>query len=213
MKKLLIPLVLLFVCALLLAGCGKTTTTTTSAAATTAATTATTTATTSSSQNTAKYGGTIKIRVGILEKSFGVPQNMRQNDRFNALNVVEWLMRRSNPDGALEPLLATSWELAPDKSYYTFHLRQGVKFHDGTPFNAQAVKWNFDRSIAAERPQFKLVKSVEVIDDNTARITFPMYTPDNFIDRLVKTIAQGLGYFFLINAILQSLSHSDIGPN
>ena len=43
------------------------------------------------------------------------------------------------------PALATSWDISDDKKTYTFHLREGVKFHDGTPWNAEAAKFNFDR--------------------------------------------------------------------
>src|SRR5947209_12227589 len=45
---------------------------------------------------------------------------------------------------AFSPGLATSWEVSPDATSYTFHLRQGVKFHDGTTFDANAVKSTFD---------------------------------------------------------------------
>ena len=47
--------------------------------------------------------------------------------------------------GAAAPKLATSWSHSDDYKTWTFKLRPGVKFHDGSPFNAQAVKWNFDR--------------------------------------------------------------------
>ncbi|MDE3075514.1 MAG: ABC transporter substrate-binding protein, partial [Chloroflexota bacterium] len=45
----------------------------------------------------------------------------------------------------VEPALATKWEPSADGLTWTFHLRSGVKFHDGTDFNADAVKFNFDR--------------------------------------------------------------------
>lgn len=48
-------------------------------------------------------------------------------------------------DGKFVPGLAESWDMSPDGLTYTFKLRQGVTFHDGTPFNADAVKYNFDR--------------------------------------------------------------------
>ena len=47
------------------------------------------------------------------------------------------------------PGLAESWDVSDDGKEYTFHLKQGVTFHDGTPFNADAVKFTFDRVIAA----------------------------------------------------------------
>ncbi|RPI00870.1 MAG: glutathione ABC transporter substrate-binding protein GsiB, partial [Zetaproteobacteria bacterium] len=43
------------------------------------------------------------------------------------------------------PQLAERWDASPDARVYTFYLRKGIKFHDGTPFNAAAVKANFDR--------------------------------------------------------------------
>ncbi|MDQ8035753.1 MAG: ABC transporter substrate-binding protein, partial [Bordetella sp.] len=49
-----------------------------------------------------------------------------------------------NGDGSYAPWLAERWEVSDDASRYVFHLRRGVKFHDGTSFNAAAVKANFD---------------------------------------------------------------------
>jgi len=60
-------------------------------------------------------------------------------------NVLETLTK-INPDGKVTPLLAESWEVSPDLKTYTFKLRRGVKFQNGEPFNAQAVKFSFDRA-------------------------------------------------------------------
>lgn len=49
------------------------------------------------------------------------------------------------------PGLAESWDISEDGTEYTFHLKQGVTFHDGTPFNADAVKYTFDRVIAGDQ--------------------------------------------------------------
>ena len=75
-------------------------------------------------------------------------------------------------EGKATPRLALSWTHAEDYKTWTFKLRPGVKFHDGTPFNAQAVKWNFDRQ---KDPANKcrcafyiaFINSVEVVDDLT----------------------------------------------
>jgi peptide/nickel transport system substrate-binding protein len=81
------------------------------------------------------------------------------------------------------PRLAKSWDLSADGTEYTFHLRDGVKFHDGTPFDADAVKWNFDRFWNEKAPQFypaakaymgyftKWIKDVQVVDKMTVKIT------------------------------------------
>ncbi len=74
----------------------------------------------------------------------------------------------------LKPGLATSWDISSDGLTYTFNLRKGVKFIDGTPFNAEAVKFNFDRLFAigkAPSGTFGFVKSVEVVDEYTVRFT------------------------------------------
>ena len=63
-------------------------------------------------------------------------------------NMVDYMVETLTklvPDGSIQPSLAESWAVSPDGLQYTFKLRQGVTFHDKTPFNAEAVKWNFDR--------------------------------------------------------------------
>ncbi|MEK4276099.1 ABC transporter substrate-binding protein [Paenibacillus sp. FSL R7-0026] len=80
------------------------------------------------------------------------------------------------PDGSIRPWLATEWSVSEDGKSYTFKLREGVKFHDGTPFNAEAVKYNLDRvidpatkaanSLALIRPY----SSSEVIDEYTIKV-------------------------------------------
>jgi peptide/nickel transport system substrate-binding protein len=66
------------------------------------------------------------------------------------LNVCEPLVWM--PDATtIVPALAESWEVSPDGLAYTFKLKQGVTFHDGTPFNADAVKYTFDRVVALDK--------------------------------------------------------------
>jgi len=73
----------------------------------------------------------------------------------------------------LVPGLATSWDIADDGLTYTFHLGKGIKFIDGTPFNAEAVKLNFDRLFAmglGPAGTFEFIDKVEVVDDYTVNI-------------------------------------------
>jgi peptide/nickel transport system substrate-binding protein len=68
------------------------------------------------------------------------------------LNICEplvWMPTATD----IVPGLAESWEVSPDGTEYTFHLKKDVKFHDGTPFNAQAVQFTFDRVIAADKAE------------------------------------------------------------
>jgi peptide/nickel transport system substrate-binding protein len=65
--------------------------------------------------------------------------------------IIEGLVRMEGTSTKPIPALAESWE-TEDSQTWTFHLRQGVTFHDGTPFNAEAVKWNLDRVRDPENP-------------------------------------------------------------
>ncbi|MCB1089080.1 MAG: hypothetical protein KDM63_18740, partial [Verrucomicrobiae bacterium] len=81
-------------------------------------------------------------------------------------------------DRELKPWLAESWDVSEDGRVFTFNLRNDVTFQDGTPFNAEAVKWNFDRIVD---PNFQAGGSLsaltgyqgtEVLDEFTAQVTF-----------------------------------------
>ncbi|MET0311044.1 MAG: ABC transporter substrate-binding protein [Burkholderiaceae bacterium] len=96
-------------------------------------------------------------------------------------NIYETLTK-INSDGSVTPLLAESWEISPDLTTYTFKLRKGVKFHNGEPFNAQAVKFSFDRA-AAEKSTNKDKRtfanlSTQVVDEHTIVILTKEIDPD-----------------------------------
>lgn len=82
----------------------------------------------------------------------------------------------ANPPGSAEPFspaLATSWEVSADGLEWTFKLRQGVSFHDGTPFDAEAVKFSIDRTRELNLGAAYIwasVKEVQVVDDYTVKI-------------------------------------------
>ncbi len=76
----------------------------------------------------------------------------------------------------IQPDLATSWTQSKDGLTWTFKLRKGVKFHDGTPFNAEVVKYNFDRFLGPEKPlksslHTPIIQSVEVVEEYTVKFT------------------------------------------
>ncbi len=74
----------------------------------------------------------------------------------------------------LKPMLATSWKWVDDNKALVMELRQDVTFHDGAPFNAQAVKYNINRSLTIEgsrrKGELNMVSGVDVIDDYTVKI-------------------------------------------
>ncbi|MFC0217654.1 peptide/nickel transport system substrate-binding protein [Pseudochelatococcus lubricantis] len=89
-------------------------------------------------------------------------------------NVFEGLTRIDGK-GEVLPGLAESWDIADDGRTYTFRLREGVQFHDGSSFDAADVKFTLDRAVAADsvNPQKSLlepIESVEVVDPRTVRI-------------------------------------------
>ncbi len=102
------------------------------------------------------------------------------NDFRILVNIYDGLVRFQ--DGALEvePALAESWEISEDGKTYTFQLKQGVTFHDGSSFNAEAVKFTFDRMLDENHPYydtgpfplsffFSSVEETEVVDETTVR--------------------------------------------
>jgi ABC-type transport system substrate-binding protein len=95
----------------------------------------------------------------------------------------------------LVPGLSEKWEQAKDGMSWTFYLRKGVKFHDGTPFNAEAVKYFIDRMIGPEKPSraglyAPLVASAEVVDEHTVK--FNMKTPFSFLLNNIAHSASGI---------------------
>ncbi len=97
-------------------------------------------------------------------------------------NIFETLTK-INSDGSVSPLLAESWEVSPDLKTYTFKLRKGVKFQNGEPCNAAAVKFSFERAGAEkstnkDKRTFASMASVAAIDDHTVVVLNKSLDPD-----------------------------------
>lgn len=78
--------------------------------------------------------------------------------------------------GTFEPGLATSWDIEEDGKLLRLHLREGVTFHDGTAWDAEALKWNFDRWIALDDHSWinfaRLFEDLTIVDPYTVEISF-----------------------------------------
>ncbi|MGY4617878.1 ABC-type transport system substrate-binding protein [Bradyrhizobium sp. USDA 4472] len=132
------------------------------------------------------------VRYGISMAD--IPLTTGQPDRgagayqFTAYTIydplVAWEMDVAERPGKLVPGLATEWKVdVSDKTKWRFTLRKGVKFHDGSEFNADAVIWNLDKVLNDKAPQFDKRQSAQVktrlpsvasyarIDDFTVEIT------------------------------------------
>ncbi len=101
------------------------------------------------------------------------------NDFRININLYDGLVRYEADSLDVEPALATDWEISDDGTLYTFELRDDVEFHDGSPFDAEAVKFNFDRMLDESHPYhdtgpfplaeqfFGQIAEVRVVDDHT----------------------------------------------
>jgi peptide/nickel transport system substrate-binding protein len=109
------------------------------------------------------------------------PQKTSAYFSFEVLeNVFDTLVE---PDDNLEmrPALAESWDVSPDQLVWTFHLRKGVTFHDGSPFTADDVVYSYRRIIdqqLANVDKFSAVSGVAAADPATVRITVKQPTPN-----------------------------------
>jgi peptide/nickel transport system substrate-binding protein len=98
-----------------------------------------------------------------------------ENGILPTMQACETLVMRE-ADGTLVPGLAASWDVSEDGATYTFHLREGVMFQDGTPFNAEAVKYNFERILDPDTMSEYAIDylgpfvGAEVIDDYTVAV-------------------------------------------
>lgn len=93
-------------------------------------------------------------------------------------HIYETLIYRDPRTLEFKPLLAESWEESPDHLVYTFHLRQGVRWHDGAEFTANDILYSYERiqdptvKAAHLRSYYQNVEKVEALDDHTVRFTF-----------------------------------------
>ena len=143
----------------------------------------------------AQAGGTLRIAMTAAD----VPLPNGQTDqgaegmRFVGYNVfdalINWDLSSADKASGLIPGLATAWKVdAADPTKWTFTLRDGVKFHDGSSFDANAVVWNFDKILKQDAPQFDprqsgqgrtripSVKSYKALDART--VEFVSTTPN-----------------------------------
>ncbi|WP_270934828.1 ABC transporter substrate-binding protein [Falsiroseomonas oryzae] len=116
-------------------------------------------------------GGERVLRYGISMAD--IPQTTGQPDRGAGAyqftghtiydSLVAWEMDVADRPGTLQPGLATSWEADPaDRRKWVFRLRQGVKFHDGSDFDADAVIWNIEKVMNNQAPHFDQRQAAQV---------------------------------------------------
>lgn len=124
-----------------------------------------------------------KAETGSSQITIGIPQDVDSLDPHKAVaagtkevlfNVFEGLVKPDS-EGNLNDAVAESHTISEDGRVYTFTLREGVKFHDGTPVTAQDVKYSIDRCSSTENGEplvsaFAAIDSVNIVDDKTVEI-------------------------------------------
>ena len=106
----------------------------------------------------------IAMTASDIPTTTGLPNNGFEGMRFLGYPIFEglvlWDLTSTEHLAGLRPGLAETWEqAADDNKRWIFHLRHGVKFHDGTDFNADAVIWNLDRYFKSDSPQYEIASS------------------------------------------------------
>jgi peptide/nickel transport system substrate-binding protein len=173
MKKLTGLVILILIMSIVLTACGQSAASNPAPAQKfgTAAPSAASTAAAAKPQS----GGTLKIIVpdgGVTQ--LGSPADGTQSTAYtkNAQPSLEFLFRMDTNE-RLVPVLAESWDIAPDGKSITFHLRKGVKFQDGTDFNAAAVKYDLQNGPPGN--VLGNVSSIDILDDHTLRLNLTRF--------------------------------------
>ena len=131
-----------------------------------------------------------------IPKTTGQPDQGFEGNRFTGIpmfdSLTQWDLSSAEKASVLIPGLATEWKVdAADKTKWTFKLRPGVKFHDGSPVNADAIVWNVEKVLKKDAPHFApdqigvtvsrmpTLASARKIDDLT--VEFTTKEPDSFL--------------------------------
>ena len=161
-----------------------------------------------------RYGGNLKVGVAAIVHLD--PNDVNQYGLNEIVQLFYETLFDRNEDGVVVPLLVKEVSQSDDGLVHTWKLHEGVKFHDGSDFNAEAVKWNIMRKIDEEKPMGSMlpISNMKVVDDHTLEITlsrlytgmynilavqtFSIYRP-RFYEEVgsdgIKTQASGTGPF------------------
>lgn len=131
----------------------------------------------------AEYGGTLIYAQGADADALDPHMTTLGNSADVIVNVFDGLVRFKSGTTEVEAALATDWEISEDGLEYTFNLREGVEFHDGTPFNAEAVVFDIQRQLDSDHPYYMegsypyagfslgMIEEVRAVDEYTVHFT------------------------------------------
>ena len=141
---------------------------------------------------TAKHGDKLTVAVGIDPDTLD-PAAQTTTTAQQIVDMMAEGLVTIDKNGNTAPLLATSWTNSADGLNYTFTLRTGVKFQDGTPFNAAAVKFSVDRLLSpqtfkAQKGVLGVISQVDAVDDTHVKFTLKN-TFAAFVAAMTQTVA------------------------
>jgi len=164
-----------------------------------------------SAQEQPQRGGVLSVGFPSDSKTFDPTYSVQFTER-QVLYVIYNTLVRYDTDFSLQPELAESWNIEADGKRIVFKLRGGVKFHDGTDFNAEAVKWNIehrlDKEVASpQRQQLDpIIASVEAIDATTVAFNLKQRSPG-----LLSLLGERPG--FMVSPTAAKKFGKDLGNN
>ncbi|MDR7415917.1 MAG: ABC transporter substrate-binding protein, partial [Armatimonadota bacterium] len=120
-----------------------------------------------------RRGGVLRVADEAPGGPFGVPWKMPVFGIIPAVPVYETLLW-VDARGQVSPKLAVQWEITPDRKGIVFRLRQGVRFHDGSELDADAVKFSLEENLKARRLP-PTIQSVDVLDRYTVRVNLSQW--------------------------------------
>jgi peptide/nickel transport system substrate-binding protein len=137
----------------------------------------------------------IAMTAADIPRTLGQPDQGFEGNRFTGIPIYDalthWDLSKEKEPSVLIPGLATEWKVTDDKTKWHFKLRPGVKFHDGSDFNAAAVVWNVQKVLDKAAPHFDpsqvgvtvsrmpTLRSARAVDDMTVELTTS--EPDSFL--------------------------------
>jgi ABC-type transport system substrate-binding protein len=135
---------------------------------------------------TPRAGGTLRIAINADATTLGHPPDPKTITDFLVMAPVIESLGRYDATGKMTPWLAESFTEDAAAKTITIKLKQGIKFHDGTDFNAEACRWNLDAFLKAGRAELRGVMAIAKVDDYTVKVTLSQWN---------NTIMHGIGYF------------------
>jgi peptide/nickel transport system substrate-binding protein len=158
-------------------------------------------------------GGTVTYAAGADPDNLD-PANAESNPSEAVNRMMYENLARFDEKLKIVPGLATKWETSKDGLTWTFTLRKGVKFHDGTPFNAEAVKIFIDRMTGPEKPSRAVlyapfVNSVDVVDEFTVKVN--MKAPYSFFLNNLAHSASGIISPTALKTLGKEISRKAVG--